>query len=999
MTTIMQFLPVRVFKNAAGLAAVVLLLAAPASRAASVYFIGNSVTDTIDYNGLKALAQSRGYTMPWGRHMIPGAPLEWIWDNPTSGFEQDPYGLYPQALGSFEWDFISLQPFDRSLASDETYARNFIDLALPQSTGVTVVIFARWPRNDEPYDTRWLRPLGDPGANNENKAFFEQLTENLRTNYPALDIFMAPVGHVMYELNQRIKADQVPGLTDIYDIYADGIHLDNRGQYLCALTYFTTIFREDPRGLSVPSQYGTIDASLVTIFQDTVLDVVAAHPLSGVDLDLPLEIGTSVLSPAIENIAYSSSLDANFGVTPFTWVVISNSLPSGISLSTNGSITGTSSALGDYSFTVQVTDSSPTQQTAMADLTLSVQQDTTPVITTGSLPSGNLGTPYSRTFSGFTATNGNGSLTWSVASNSLPTGLELKSSGVVDGSPQTTGTYNFVVQVTDSDSSPDSAQQSFSITVAGPESTTLLARKIDADVAIDGVTDEAFWSVTNSIDTVTGGSGGGLNEGANFDAVWDSSFLYVAARVDDSELLTDAADPLVDDGVHLFIDALHDYEAVFNADDRQFAVGPFGRSIEPNGRGSGILCAARRVTGGYTIELATPWSNLDLLPTDNLSIGFDLVAGDDTDGGAVDGHRALGATTLASPSPADFRDLLCIPNVDTNGSHAGLLSVESFDYSSGALNALNGGSGWAAGWDIQNGETNLPGYQASSSQPLSISGLVDSPGYGQGGYSYSRAGRRWHTGWDGPFSSVRDPSTDMIGKDGAEVWLAFLYRRDGSASVLLDLHQSATPWYGGSTDKIGLRIVDEKWALVAEGATNDTGVSATIGETCLMALRMNYGATDDVAIFMNPEPGVEPSSPTTEIIGSADLQFRSLSWYPGSDANQGSLDEIRAGTNYSAVVPTAESAPAILSEISGQTITAGASLSLPSDLHGNNLGVDWFKSGAPLAGQNGAVLNLTNASSADSGEYRFAATNRLGSVTGAVFQITVVSDGTVILFR
>ncbi len=41
-----------------------------------VYFVGNSVTDTINYRALAELAKSRDHKHVWGRHMIPGAPLQ-----------------------------------------------------------------------------------------------------------------------------------------------------------------------------------------------------------------------------------------------------------------------------------------------------------------------------------------------------------------------------------------------------------------------------------------------------------------------------------------------------------------------------------------------------------------------------------------------------------------------------------------------------------------------------------------------------------------------------------------------------------------------------------------------------------------------------------------------------------------------------------------------------------------------------------------------------------
>src|SRR5688572_13749096 len=80
-----------------------------------VYHIGNSVTDTVRYPALAQLASSRGQDYVYGRHMIPGAPLEWIWDHPTQGFGDRPYGHYPQALREYKWDVLTLQPFDRKL--------------------------------------------------------------------------------------------------------------------------------------------------------------------------------------------------------------------------------------------------------------------------------------------------------------------------------------------------------------------------------------------------------------------------------------------------------------------------------------------------------------------------------------------------------------------------------------------------------------------------------------------------------------------------------------------------------------------------------------------------------------------------------------------------------------------------------------------------------------------------------------------------------------------
>jgi len=85
-----------------------------------------------------------------------------------------------------------------------------------------------------------------------------------------------------------------------------------------------------------------------------------------------LTVSTAILSGATSGTAYSSSLSATGGKAPYTWSLSSGSLPSGISLHSSGSISGTTTQTGQFSFTVEVSDSSKTVETASAALTLTV---------------------------------------------------------------------------------------------------------------------------------------------------------------------------------------------------------------------------------------------------------------------------------------------------------------------------------------------------------------------------------------------------------------------------------------------------------------------------------------------------------------------------------------------------------------------------------------------------------------------------------------------------
>jgi hypothetical protein len=253
-----------------------------------VYFVGNSVTDTINYRALAELAKSRGHNHVWGRHMIPGAPLQWIWQHPKDGFQEPPFGHYPTALANYEWDVLSLQPFDRHMDGkdgDLVMAKNFIDLALPKSPDLQVYVYARWPRQGkDDFDTAWLKKYtGGWDNTNETKDYFERLTLELRKAYPKLKkpILMVPVGHVMYELNQQMEAGEVAGYKHIKEVFADGIHLNNVGSYIVGCTFFATLYKENPKGLS-GEPYKVTDPKLAEIIQETVSKVVNTNELAGV---------------------------------------------------------------------------------------------------------------------------------------------------------------------------------------------------------------------------------------------------------------------------------------------------------------------------------------------------------------------------------------------------------------------------------------------------------------------------------------------------------------------------------------------------------------------------------------------------------------------------------------------------------------------------------------------------------------------------------------------
>ncbi len=177
----------------------------------------------------------------------------------------------------------------------------------------------------------------------------------------------------------------------------------------------------------------------------------------------PLSITTSSLNAATVGSAYSASLSASGGKTPYSWSLASGSLPSGITLNSNGTLSGTSSATGASSFTAKVTDAAGASATRALQLAVNAGAV---VISTSSLPAATAGSAYSSTLS---ASGGVPPYSWSVLSGSLPAGLSLSSGGVISGTPSGSTTASFSVQAADSLGSADT--QALTLTVASAGST------------------------------------------------------------------------------------------------------------------------------------------------------------------------------------------------------------------------------------------------------------------------------------------------------------------------------------------------------------------------------------------------------------------------------------------------------------------------------------------------------------------------------------------------
>lgn len=166
---------------------------------------------------------------------------------------------------------------------------------------------------------------------------------------------------------------------------------------------------------------------------------------------------------------------------------------------------------------------------------------------------------------------------------------------------------------------------------ATPAPGNIFAPTVGTAPTIDGALNESAWSVANNV--ANKATIGTPNNTVTFGALWNSSNLYIGVKVLDSNLFNDSANTWEDDSVEIYIDANHNHGTVYDSFDRQFTKGYNDGGLAGTGSQTGVVHAWAAVTGGYSVELAIPWSNLGVTPAVNVTIGFDVGNNDDDNGG------------------------------------------------------------------------------------------------------------------------------------------------------------------------------------------------------------------------------------------------------------------------------------------------------------------------------------------------------------------------------
>jgi len=157
----------------------------------------------------------------------------------------------------------------------------------------------------------------------------------------------------------------------------------------------------------------------------------------------PLTVGSPRLAEAEVGVAYNSSLDIRGGIAPYTVNVVRGTIPPGITLNPEGSLSGKPTQAGVRGVTVKVTD----QRHNSVSKTLNIRVLNSVNIATEALPEGRVGKKYTARLK---LSGGKSAYKWSLVGGNLPRGLAFNSStGRISGLPAEAGKFSVVFQLTD----------------------------------------------------------------------------------------------------------------------------------------------------------------------------------------------------------------------------------------------------------------------------------------------------------------------------------------------------------------------------------------------------------------------------------------------------------------------------------------------------------------------------------------------------------------------
>ncbi|MBC7807055.1 MAG: chitobiase/beta-hexosaminidase C-terminal domain-containing protein [Akkermansiaceae bacterium] len=265
-----------------------------AAKTVTTFHIGNSLTDTV-VPWMEPIAASAGEQLEFHRFTIPGAPTDWLWNHPGSGFGDN--RVEQAFLIHAPITHIFTQPFaghGRDIANEADYSRRFYDEARKYSPDIQAWLYVQWP--DKSLSDSWSKGDGAikglagvaparkwEGAIPNFLRYAEAVQARIqKEGYAGKSVRIVPAGVALATLKTEIEAGKVPGMNDFFkECFSDDLHLSPKGAYLVSLVHYSCIYGKSPVDTVSALQSG-LTPEQTRIFGRIAWDTVRDYPFAGV---------------------------------------------------------------------------------------------------------------------------------------------------------------------------------------------------------------------------------------------------------------------------------------------------------------------------------------------------------------------------------------------------------------------------------------------------------------------------------------------------------------------------------------------------------------------------------------------------------------------------------------------------------------------------------------------------------------------------------------------
>lgn len=243
--------------------------------------------------------------------IINGAPLKYNWEASDAAQGVDARAVLPQG-GVSHLILTEAVPLENHLkwSNSGYYASAFAKLALDANPDTRIYVQETWHslksgtgqavEFDDKADIPWRQRL------DQDLPAWEQITDEIRATHSARtdQIRLIPAGQALGRLHDEIEAGRIDGLSAIGDLFADDIHLNDRGHYFVAMVQYAVLTGQSPLGLptAFKNRFGkafdTPDPDLAREMQRVAWEAVQAYQGAAI---APIKEASA--GPAISTVA------------------------------------------------------------------------------------------------------------------------------------------------------------------------------------------------------------------------------------------------------------------------------------------------------------------------------------------------------------------------------------------------------------------------------------------------------------------------------------------------------------------------------------------------------------------------------------------------------------------------------------------------------------------------------------------------------------------------